>query len=87
MRFAAIDQPGAAGHSRQATTADSRRMSRTQLRQLGVQSYAYLRAGVIDGRTAIIIHAADGRAIAVVDDIELAFELVAEQGMAFVAVH
>jgi hypothetical protein len=88
MHIAPADEPGkVVSHDDNAAIADARRMTRAQLRQLGVAQLVYLRAGVLDGETAFAIHAADGTALAVVEDIELAVELVSEQGMAFVAVH
>jgi hypothetical protein len=66
---------------------DARSMTRAQLRRLGVPSMVYLRSGIVDGQVAYAVHAADGTAVAVVDDVELAVELVAEHGMTFVTVH
>jgi hypothetical protein len=88
MHIAPADVPGkVVRQDDDAAIADSRRMTRAQLRQLGVAQLVYLRAGVLDGEMAFAIHAADGTALAVVEDIELAVELVSEQGMDFVAVH
>lgn len=66
---------------------DARCMTQSQLRRLGVPCLVYLRAGTADGQRAYAIHAADGTVVAVVDDVELAVELVSEQGLTFVAVH
>ena len=68
-------------------TADPRQMTRAQLRRLGVPRLVYLRCGEMDGQNAFSIHAADGTTIAVVEDVELAMELVFENNMTFVAVH
>ena len=88
MRIAAIDRPAEAiSCEANAAVADVRRMTRAQLRQLGLSRLVYLRAGTMDGQEAFAIHAADGAALAIVEDIELAVELVSEQGMIFVAVH
>ena len=67
--------------------ADPRQMTRAQLRRLGVPRLVYLRCGMVDGQTAYAVHAADGTAIAVVDDVEVAVELVSDNHMIFVAVH
>jgi hypothetical protein len=67
--------------------ADPRRMTRAQLRRLGVPGMAYLRCGTVDGQQAFALHAADGTAIAVVEDLEVAMELASESHMRFVAVH
>ena len=67
--------------------ADPRQMTRAQLRRLGVPRLVYLRCGMVDGQKAYAVHAADGTAIAVVDDVEVAVELVSDNHMIFVAVH
>ena len=67
--------------------ADPRQMTRAQLRRLGVPRLVYLRCGMVDGQAAYAVHAADGTAIAVVDDVEVAVELVSDNHMIFVAVH
>ena len=67
--------------------ADPRQMTRAQLRRLGVPRLVYLRCGIVDGQKAYAVHAADGTAIAVVDDVEIAVELVSDNHMIFVAVH
>jgi hypothetical protein len=66
---------------------DPRRMTRSQLRCLGVPRLVYLRCGTVDGETAFALHAADGTQIAVVEEVELAMELAFEHNMNFVAVH
>jgi hypothetical protein len=66
---------------------DVRQMTQSQLRCLGVSSMVYLRAGTADGQAAYAIYAADGTAVAVLDDAEVAIELAAEHGLTFVAVH
>ncbi len=71
----------------EAARFDPRQMTRAQLRLLGVPRVVYLRSGTVDGRPAYAIHAADGTAIAVVDDVEAAKELALENDMTFVAVH
>ncbi len=88
MRFAATDEPIASAPPEPAAPlGDVRCMTRAQLRQLGTPSLVYLRTGMMDGTTAYAIYAADGTVMSVVDDIEVAVELVAEHGMTFVAVH
>ncbi len=81
MRFA--EHRGAA----ELTSADLRLMTRNDLLQLGVPRLVYLRCGTIDGHPAYAIHAADGTAMAVVEDVEVAIELASEHDMTFVAVH
>ena len=67
--------------------ADVRHITEAQLLRLGVHSIVYLRRGTLDGEAAYAIHAADGTRVAIVEDVELALELAAENGMTFVAVH
>jgi hypothetical protein len=67
--------------------ADPRQMTRAQLRRLGMPRMVYLRCGTVDGQAAFAVHAADGTALAVVEDVETAIELATENHMVFVAVH
>ena len=69
------------------SVTDVRQMTAAQLRRLGVPSLVYLRQGIVDGEVAYAIHAADGSAVAIVEDVEVAIELVAEHGLSFVTVH
>jgi hypothetical protein len=69
------------------TGADPRQMTRGELLRLGVPRLVYLRCGTVDGQQAYAIHAADGTAMAVVEDIEVAIELASEHDMTFVSVH
>jgi hypothetical protein len=69
------------------TSADLRQMTRGELLRLGVPRLVYLRCGTIDGQPAYAIHAADGTAMAVVEDIQVAIELASDHDMTFVAVH
>jgi len=70
-----------------AVLTDVRHMTKSELRCLGLPSLVYLRAGTAGGQAAYGIFAADGTAVAIVDDVELAIELVAEHGMTFATVH
>jgi hypothetical protein len=67
--------------------ADPRHITRSELRRLGLPHLVYLRSGLVDGQQAYAIHAADGTAMAVVEDVEGAIELAAANDMTFVAVH
>ena len=84
MHIATTDEPRDAGIP---APCDPRQMTQAQLRQLGVSRLVYLRTGLRHGEPAFAIHAADGTAMAIVEDIDLAAEIVSEQGMVFVAVH
>jgi hypothetical protein len=68
-------------------SADPRRMTRGELLQLGLPRLVYLRCGTVDGHPAYALHAADGTAMAVVEDLEVAIELASENDMMFVSVH
>jgi hypothetical protein len=74
-------------HAEALRIPDPRQMTRAQLRRLGIPRLVYLRSGTTGGHKAFSVHAADGTAIAVVEDIELATELVVENNMTFVALH
>ncbi len=87
MNVAVIDRLDETCRDVDADVTDVRHMTPAQLQCLGVRSVAYLRAGVLDGQIAYAIHGADGARMAMVEDIDLAIELVSEHGMAFVAVH
>lgn len=68
-------------------TAALRRMTSEQLRQLGINQVAYVRACIREGHPLFLVHGADGIAFATVDDLEHAVEIAAEQGFEFVTVH
>jgi len=88
MQFAVSDGPfESVSHDDGVRIADPRQMTRAQLRRLGVPRLVYLRCGTVDGEEAFAVHAADGTAIAVVEDIEVALELAMESNLTFVAVH
>ena len=79
--------PELLNHEEPAPTTDLRRMSRAELRRFGLSQLVYLRCGTVEGEVAYAIHAADGTAMAVVEDVAVAIELVAQNEMTFVAVH
>jgi hypothetical protein len=88
MQQAATDEPGdVLAPEGTDYASEARQMTLGQLRRLGVSIVVYVRARTVDGQSAYAIHAADGTAMAVVDDIDLAAELVAERGLSIVTVH
>lgn len=88
MNVAATDKPDEhTVFAPDGSILDVRHMTTTQLRELGVPTLVYLRSGLLNGEVAYAIHAADGTPMAVVEDIDVAVELVCERGMALVAVH
>jgi hypothetical protein len=88
MPIAAIGEPSkTVRQESHSVIGDPRRMARSQLRPLGVSQVVHLRTGVRDGQVASATHAADGRAMAIVEDSDLAVELVSKQGLVFVTVH
>ncbi len=62
-------------------------MSDQDLAVLGLQDLAYIKRVIIDGANAYSIHAADGTAIAVMDDREVAFATVRQHELEPVSVH
>jgi hypothetical protein len=87
MSQAMIDA-GGRGDATQAVDADIRRLTAAQLRMLGLARIAYLtgsQAG--DGTNEYVIHGADGGAVAIVEDLDVALDLVDRLGVSLVAVH
>jgi hypothetical protein len=64
-----------------------RQMTVEQLRYLGTRQVVYLKAGTCDGETAFLIYSADGTPIMMVENLETAMAMVAEQRLFIVAVH
>ena len=62
-------------------------MSDQQLLRLGCQRWFYVRAGIHDGEVRFVLIGADGQPIGYAGDVESAFEMAAERGLEFVAVH
>ena len=87
MLPAETSYPGSIWQEDGTPLADVRQITPAQLRRLGVTQLVYLRKGSVDGETAYVIHAADGSAVAIVEDIDVAIELVAEHGLTFATVH
>ena len=64
-----------------------RQMTAQQLLQLGTRQVVYLKAGMHDGERLFVLYGADGSPLAIADAVEIAVEMAAEHGLAFVAVH
>ncbi|RFD21111.1 DUF1150 family protein [Komagataeibacter melaceti] len=58
-----------------------------ELRGLGVESVAYIRAVKVDGANAFTIHAADGTPMAVTDDRDAAINAILSHEMIPVPLH
>jgi hypothetical protein len=87
MSYAVVDAPGQ-DDAAQTASGDIRHLSAGQLRMLGMARVAYmsgLRAG--DGTVEYAIHGADGGTVAIVDDLEVALDLVERLGVTLVPVH
>ena len=82
-----ISEPGEMLIGAGDSAAALRRMTAEQLRQLGARKVVYLKAGIRDGELAFVLYGADGIALAAVDTVDTAVEMVAEYGLGFVAVH
>src|SRR5262245_42546935 len=78
---------GSVVHEENVPFTDPRRMTRAQLRRLGMPRVVYLRRGTINGRATYAVHAADGTAMAVADDLYDAIEFVSASDMTVAAVH
>jgi hypothetical protein len=66
---------------------DIRHLSEGQLASLGVAEIAYLKPVVVNGTPAFAIHAADGTAMALAGDAEVAMAAIRQHGMEPVRVH
>ncbi|AXY21289.1 MULTISPECIES: DUF1150 family protein [Komagataeibacter] len=66
---------------------DPHTISTGELRGLGVESVAYIRAIQVDGEDAFAIHAADGTPMAVTDDRETAVNAILQHEMMPVPLH
>lgn len=64
-----------------------RRISATELAQLGMQQIAYVKPIEVDGRTVQEVHAADGTTIGVMDDRDVAFAAVRQHDLEPMSVH
>ena len=63
-------------------------LTTAEFRRLGVSRLAYVtRLRTKDGEVNYVIHAADGIAVAVVDDAEMVVDLAIQLGVALVTVH
>ncbi|HUA78688.1 MAG TPA: DUF1150 family protein [Acetobacteraceae bacterium] len=70
-----------------AAPLDIRHLSEGQLASLGVSEIAYLKPVVVNGTPAFAIHAADGTAMALAGDAEVAMAAIRQHGMEPVRVH
>ena len=68
-------------------TAELRRTTEEQLLRLGARQVVYLKSGICDDEMVFVIYGADGNPIVMVEDLETAMGMVAEQGLIIVAVH
>lgn len=68
-------------------TRTLRQMTAEQLLELGTRQVVYLKADTRDGEHGFMIYGADGTPLEMVDDIEIAVDMVARNGLRFVAVH
>jgi len=71
----------------QAGVFDIRHLSEEQLAKLGVAQIAYIKPVVLNGVHGFAIHAADGTAMAVAEDREVADAAIRQHEMFPVSVH
>lgn len=62
-------------------------ISPQDLMQLGLQEVAYVKPVLIEGRSAVTVHAADGTQIAVMESREQAFAAVRQHDLEPLSVH
>ncbi len=70
-----------------ADELDIRKLSQTQLMQLGMEQLAYVKPVWMDGTTAFAIFAADGSPMAVAADCDMAVAAIVEHEMVPALVH
>lgn len=70
-----------------ATMLDIRHLTAEQLGQLGVAQVAYVKPVVVNGVQGFAIHAADGTAMAVAGNLEVAVAAIRQHEMHPVSVH
>lgn len=66
---------------------DIRRLTPTQLMELGVSELAYVKPVLVEGSRAYAIHAADGSPMAVTEDCEVALAAIRQHEMVAAMVH
>jgi hypothetical protein len=71
----------------QPAIVDIRHLSGEQFAQLGVAQVAYIKPVVVNGMKGFAIHAADGTAMAVTGDLEVAVAAIRQHEMHPVSVH
>jgi hypothetical protein len=65
----------------------ARQMTAAQLLYLGTGQVAYLKVGIFEGEQVCMIYGADGAPLEMVDAIETAIRVIAENGLSFVSVN
>jgi hypothetical protein len=71
----------------QAEVASLRNISAVALAALGTGQMAFIKPVVIDGKRVFAVHGADGTALAVVEDHDVAFALVRQNDLEPLSVH
>lgn len=66
---------------------DPRHITQQQLAELGVSQIAYVRPVIVNGQHGYAIHAADGTAMAVAGDRDIAVAAIVQQEMFPLSVH
>jgi len=82
-----IDTDNGANETSIPVTFDIRHLSAEQLGQLGVAQIAYVKPVVVNGAHGFAIHAADGTAMAVAGDRDVAIAAIRQHEMHPVSVH
>ena len=63
------------------TTEGIRHLSRQDFALLGLEEVAYIKAVSVEGRTVYAVHAADGRAMGMIDGLDVARAVVIQQDL------
>jgi len=87
MNMNSDNQADAAGVPVESTMFDIRHLSAEQLAKLGVAQIAYVKPVVVNGATGFAIHAADGTAMAIAGDRDVAVAAIHQHEMHAMSVH
>ena len=87
MNMNSDNQTDASGVPAEAAVFDIRHLSAEQLAKLGVAQIAYVKPVVVNGAQGFAIHAADGTAMAIAGDREVAVAAIHQHEMHAMSVH
>jgi len=87
MNMNSDNQTDASGVPAEVTVFDIRHLSAEQLGKLGVAQIAYVKPVIVNGTAGFAIHAADGTAMAIAGDRDVAVAAIHQHEMHAMSVH